>query len=283
MADERLTLQDLIDVLTFSNKIHISILDLSGILEEDILKIKYENRIHSSKLCRFVKTAPRGMRLCFACKVLSSKKVSKERFYVGKCPYGVTEAVKSVYTGGKPVCIIYAGNCAGDRQEFLKKSKRCAELTGGDFFEISALYDSLQHEFSNELLKKCCLAVEEFILKKTEKNFKIKGSLKTHYAVSAAVNYINEFFQSDISLRQMANLYYLNENYMGRIFKKYTGCGFCRYLNCVRIGHSKELLKNTDMNVIDISEACGFNNVTYFNRIFKKETGVTPLEYRLKI
>ena len=64
------------------------------------------------------------------------------------------------------------------------------------------------------------------------------------------------------------------------MFKKETGHTFINYLNNYKIEKSKELLKNTNMSLLDISLEVGFNNQSYYSTIFKKYTNMTPLEYR---
>ena len=70
--------------------------------------------------------------------------------------------------------------------------------------------------------------------------------------------------------------------YLGRLFKKETGMCIGDYINLRRLEIAKELLASTDDKIISISSSVGFNNVTYFNRLFKKQTGLTPLQYRSK-
>ena len=64
------------------------------------------------------------------------------------------------------------------------------------------------------------------------------------------------------------------------MFKKETGQTFINYLNNYKIERSKELLKNTNMTLLDISLEVGFNNQSYYSTIFKKYTNMTPQEYR---
>ena len=64
------------------------------------------------------------------------------------------------------------------------------------------------------------------------------------------------------------------------MFKKETGQTFINYLNNYKIERSKDLLKNTNMTLLDISLEVGFNNQSYYSTIFKKYTNMTPLEYR---
>lgn len=64
------------------------------------------------------------------------------------------------------------------------------------------------------------------------------------------------------------------------MFKKETGQTFINYLNNYKIERSKDLLKNTNMTLLDISLEVGFNNQSYYSTIFKKYTNMTPQEYR---
>ena len=92
--------------------------------------------------------------------------------------------------------------------------------------------------------------------------------------------YAETYYRNELSLKQLANLYFINEKYIGRLFKKQIGCSFREYLNRIRIEKAAELLINTDMKVIDIAYETGFGNVTYFNRVFASQRGCTPVEYR---
>ena len=63
-------------------------------------------------------------------------------------------------------------------------------------------------------------------------------------------------------------------------FKRKSGVGFSDYVTQVRIGKAKELLTTTNMSISDISRSTGFDVLSSFNRSFKKNTGVSPGEYR---
>ncbi len=279
--ENTLTLQTLIDTLTFSNNIHICVLDMSGMLTGDVLSLNPDNYIHSRKICSKAKLAPRGMRLCFSCKTLSTHKaLSTNDMIFGRCPYGIFEAAKSVFVSNRPVCVVFAGNLIDDTGLFIKKTKKCCRLTGGNAEQIIALKDFAEHGASLQTVKNMCEIVCEFIYSHLNRNLPSKSGGEGHYAVNSIINHVNKFYQSSLSLKQMAKLYYLNENYLGRIFKKQTGISFAKYLNHIRMTNACSFLKNTDMSIINIAAACGFNNVTYFNRVFKAATSLTPLEYR---
>lgn len=89
-------------------------------------------------------------------------------------------------------------------------------------------------------------------------------------------NYSNQ----DLSLQYLAADYHLNTAYLGRIFKKETGVSFNDFLSNMRIGKAKELLRTTNYKGNELSEKVGFANYNYFYIVFKKITGMNPMEFR---
>lgn len=100
------------------------------------------------------------------------------------------------------------------------------------------------------------------------------------YHIIKAEEYIQTHFKEPITLEILAKHLSLNKSYLCTIFKKATKDSFCNYTNKVRIEESKKLLLNTNESMIDIALTVGFSSASYFNTIFKKLEGKTPLEYR---
>ena len=74
----------------------------------------------------------------------------------------------------------------------------------------------------------------------------------------------------------------ISSYYLSHIFKERTGMTFIEYLSGVRVGEAKRLCAETDMTINEISEQCGYMNVTYFCKVFKRMTGMTISEFRKK-
>ncbi|MBR2562605.1 MAG: helix-turn-helix transcriptional regulator, partial [Eubacterium sp.] len=72
----------------------------------------------------------------------------------------------------------------------------------------------------------------------------------------------------------------LNPSYLSTLFKQVTGQTFKEYLNHVRIQEAQRLLTHTDYPIMEISIACGFSDQSYFTKVFRKYTGLTPRQYR---
>ena len=91
----------------------------------------------------------------------------------------------------------------------------------------------------------------------------------------ADVNYYHP-----LALKSIAASCFVNEKYLGRIFKEQTGRTFHEYLNAVRLERAAQLLTVGDDSIIQVALSCGFNSPSYFNREFVKKYGVTPKKYR---
>lgn len=103
---------------------------------------------------------------------------------------------------------------------------------------------------------------------------------KSNEVVKKAILYISKNFANPLTLETVAKEVHLNPAYFSTIFKQATGSSFKEYLNMVRIEESKRLLANTDYSLIDIAIATGFEDQSYFSKVFKKFTGLTPKQYR---
>ena len=96
-----------------------------------------------------------------------------------------------------------------------------------------------------------------------------------------AARYIDEHFSNpDLSLKDICSHLAISVSYFSSIFKSYTDLTFVEYLTERRVEKAKQLLKNTDKSIAEISEAVGYKEPHYFSMIFKKSTGMTPKNYR---
>lgn len=92
--------------------------------------------------------------------------------------------------------------------------------------------------------------------------------------------YIDTHFSEEISLDQLASLASMTTSAFSRFFRTRTGITVSDYIMRQRLGHVSRMLVDTSMSVAEICFQCGFNNVSNFNRLFKREKGCTPKEFR---
>lgn len=100
--------------------------------------------------------------------------------------------------------------------------------------------------------------------------------------IEAVARYIDQNLQEDLSVGALCGRFFLSKNALYRGFRAELGCTVNEYITAARLHRAKELLATTDLPVYAIAARVGIENYTYFCKLFKKETGQTPGEYRKK-
>jgi AraC-like DNA-binding protein len=100
--------------------------------------------------------------------------------------------------------------------------------------------------------------------------------------VHVVMEHLNKNFHKEVSLSEVAKLIAMSDVAFSRFFKMRTGKTFVDTLNEVRLGHASRMLIDTTQSINEIAYRCGFNNMSNFNRIFKKKKKCTPKEFRLE-
>ena len=98
--------------------------------------------------------------------------------------------------------------------------------------------------------------------------------------VQKVKDYIDANFKDDIRLQELADLANMTPTAFSRFFKLRTGKSISEYIIDVRLGHAARMLADSTMAVVGICYRCGVNNISNFNRIFKRKKGLTPTEFR---
>ena len=105
---------------------------------------------------------------------------------------------------------------------------------------------------------------------------------KYSYYVGKAITLIQYDLTADLSLNSIAGQLNVNSSYLSRLFHKECGCTLTEYVNTQRIERAVVLLGDENKRIQDVANECGFQDTTYFIRVFKKQLGVTPAAYREK-
>ena len=97
--------------------------------------------------------------------------------------------------------------------------------------------------------------------------------------VDSVISYLQQNYGSDVSLLDVARHAGMSTSYLCRLFKKEKGTTVNAFLTQIRIDQSKKMLE-TDADIAEIAERCGFSDQSYFTKVFRQTEGVTPLKYR---
>jgi YesN/AraC family two-component response regulator len=93
-------------------------------------------------------------------------------------------------------------------------------------------------------------------------------------------DYLDKNYTSNKSIDDICRDLYINKYYLTHLFKDAMGVPPLKYMITKRITLAKELLSTTDLSVEEVALKCGYSDVTYFIKVFKKAEGITPIEYK---
>ena len=275
------TLQFLIDELSKGRNFHISILDLSGIMDIPEAKLELKNIVHTKKYCAISKSTPRGGVACLRCKMYANNKAIQEKVpFGGHCIYGLYEIANPVLIGGNVCAVVYVGNAIIDKEKTVEIAKRACAHSGADFEKLSGEFENCEYIDTPEELFRIGELVADYLLFIDKTAPKLKHEM--HWLVYLMKRHADEMYQTDMSLSEFAKTYQKNEKYIGRLSKQEVGMSYAEYAIEQRLSHAKKLISKGNGRIIDIALECGFNNISYFNRSFKKKFGMSPTAYRAK-
>ena len=106
------------------------------------------------------------------------------------------------------------------------------------------------------------------------------SSMAKHQKVDQVAEYIVDNCTKPISLEDLADTFYVNKCYLSRIFKEVTGFTVNEYINIHRINKAIKLLSTTDMPITEVAVECGYESLTYFEKVFRTYREISPLKYR---
>lgn len=106
-------------------------------------------------------------------------------------------------------------------------------------------------------------------------------TVNTTDKIKIVLNYINEHYFEDISISTLSNLCNYSEYHFMRFFKKNIGLTCVQYINNYRLEKASILLTSSNNTIMDISLEVGFDNLSYFNKLFKRKYNLTPKEFRV--
>ena len=273
------SLQFLIDEISEGRKFHISILDLSGILDTPATKINIKNVVHSTHYCDIAKSTPEGLESCIKCKMRANTKATQgKKVFGGHCIYGLYEVSVPVIYGESVAAIVYVGHTVIEESTSIERIKRTCEHTFVDSKKLIRELNKCEHLDDPDELYRIGELISDYIIWAYEHTPKIKHDL--HWLVYLMKRHADE--KTDTTLSELAKTYLKNEKYIGRLFKKEIGMSYSEYARERKLEDAKSMIDQSNEKIINIALECGFNSISYFNRAFHKKYGLSPTEYRAK-
>jgi len=167
----------------------------------------------------------------------------------------------------------------------LDLSARGIQIVGDTLNQVSEVMLQLPYMKSFERILHFFMLMD--IIGKSKTNIQL-ASKKYHKIrfttgnkrIAVLHEYLMNNYHEEVNLKQLAGLVHMAEGSLCRFFKMHQGITIFEYLNNIKIEFACKLLMDPDLSILDVCLDSGFNNISHFNKQFKKATGVPPSEYR---
>jgi YesN/AraC family two-component response regulator len=157
---------------------------------------------------------------------------------------------------------------------------RAAMDGGADKSKISEINVQFLSEFFNhQTIEEVCWSLTDILKTFTRETFEF-SKVKHVDIISKAIAYVKTNYMRKLTLNEVAEYVFLSPSYFSKIFKQEMDCYFKDYVNYIRVEKSKLLLLTEKISLVEIADNAGFYDQSYFNKVFKKMTGVTPKKFR---
>ncbi len=164
--------------------------------------------------------------------------------------------------------------------ELIVLLSRAAVEGGANVEEIFGLnYKYLSEIYCYQTVEDLTYWLSKIMARFTDCVFNL-ANIRHKDIIYKAVDYIKRNYIDQLTLEEVANHVFLNPSYFSKVFKSEMKCTFVAYVNKIRINASKSLLLNNTIPLSDVSTLAGFDDQSYFTKVFKKEVGITPGKFR---
>ncbi len=174
-------------------------------------------------------------------------------------------------------------------RELFKRSERGLHLSGRTASAVTTLMQEItrtkgagQLATLLRLLALIAEAPEAELRALSSRSFTLSAESHHQKAISRSVQHLVANFREEVRLGDLLKISGLSRPTFSRQFKQHSGHSFSAFVNQLRLQAARRELRDGERSVLDIALACGFRQVTFFNRLFKREMKCTPVEYRRK-
>ncbi len=180
--------------------------------------------------------------------------------------------------------------CSGGNMDVIKARitelivllSRAAIAGGASTTEIFGLNDDYLTQIRQfKTMDELNTWLAKVLVRFTNRVFTLPGS-RHEDIIKKAMDYIRKNYMFKISLNDISEHVNLSVSYLSKIFKEETGKSISEYINIVKVENSKLLLLDNDIPLIEVSYLAGFDDQSYFTKVFKRNTGTTPGRFREK-
>ncbi len=272
------SLEDLIGGLMYGTELQIGVI-FFGEIRCDELILPFRSTLHTAAFCEYIKSDIQKQKKCARCRSIAIKKAMRtKKPFIGICLNGLCEYTHPIVIENKVIGIIFIGNIF-DKAKGLSRILKKLDLYGFSN-DAEMLIETMEQDFDILKCEAFATIIESYIKLLLREKPTNNSATSKNTLILDLIRFCDDNIDTGIDYKILSEVFHYNEKYLGRIFKKETGTSIRMYICKKRIERAAELLKTTNINVLEIALRTGFENVNYFNRRFKEFMGITPTEYR---
>ena len=248
---------------------------------------------HTNPFCMYLKSDPEHYHICLSMIRLMYNKLTDTRAtFFGICHAGLGEYVIPIFCDGMPLGCINAGffPIAPGRAAH-RIARTCKKAPALDADHALALYRQCISAPTIDVQTMLCglellaeylsLTYQTFLRTHGLSHQSIRYHISSEDSIlSHALEYIRQNASNPIGMEELATFCHCSVSYLSRIFKRRTGINVNMYMNKVRIELAKDNLRRSSQSIAQVAAAVGFNDPSYFSRVFTQIMGIPPTEYR---
>ncbi len=232
--------------------------------------------------CRMVNDSPQG---CKACEIDEKQALAdcfrKQRCKIRHCHLGLVDIYVPIAMNGRIVGLFCTGQLVYRRlteKDFVKIRRRLAAM-GLDLSKVRKAY------FKVPVIEKRRIAavidlIEMIVGLVDSRRLQTLQSVVSHDSLRRALDYMEAHYAEPLSMPDAAKVAGLSVSRLAHVFKAQMGMSFTAYLSLVRINWAKYYLANSRLRIGETAFQVGFGNLSHFNHVFRRTTGLSPNQYR---
>ena len=161
----------------------------------------------------------------------------------------------------------------------IKKGHPLYEKAADLFEDINTEYDKKTPGYEIAI-KSYLLQLVAALIPYCTRNTEADAILTEHAKkLKEVLSYIDAYYMEELTISGLAGICFFSEYYFMRFFKKYMGMSCVQYIKNVRLERAADQFENGETNTLEVALSCGFSNLSYFHREFKKKYGMTPKRF----
>ena len=267
-----------IHTLERRNSVQIVLTDLCGgfFYNPDLRGMTMRLSFHDNAYCNQIKKESACFSRCLQGKHRIEQRCRTHKsWFFGFCPFGIGEFVFPIFYGSDLLGFLCVGPYRSDPpdrcvQELQQSYTAFAPMPDRQTVRfLTADFTALSNLFA--YVYACCGTGNG------------AAGLYDSALVNKAIAYIRENYREELTLQSVADACFCNRNYLCGLFYKVTDKHLADYINEVRIGQAIHLMRMSDLNITQIAAQVGYNDSSYFSKVFRKQMACSPKQYKMNI